>query len=226
MKAQSALSKTAGAWLAAVALAACSSAPQVPAKVAVPPSQSVAQANQRLARVAKERAAIEAHYAEAEHACYQRFFVNHCLDKIKESRRTALAEQRAIEIEASHFLRQARVDERDRAMAEADARYKEEEARLAAEPPQPPRAPTEVPPPRPSPVAERVAKHNEKMREVEARERAEAGKRAENVAAFNKRKAEAEARQREVARRKAEKAAKEQAKEEAKEQKAAPANSQ
>lgn len=228
MKAQWAGSKTIGVLLVAVTLAACGTAPEAP--VAVPPtSHSVAQASQRLEQVQKERAAIEANYAESERACYERFFVNHCLNKVKEGRRVALANQRAIEIEASHFLRQARVDERDRAMAEADARYKEEEARFAAEPPPPPRETTEAPPPRPAPVAERIAKHNEKMREVEARERADASKRAANVAAYNKRKAEAEARQREVARRKAEKAAKEareQVKEQEKGQQKAPANSQ
>jgi colicin import membrane protein len=221
MKAQSALRSIAAALpasLLAALLAACGSAPQVAHEAAPAPTQSVEQADQRLAAVAQARAAIEARFAERERACYEKFFVNYCLDAAKDRHRSALAAQRAIEVEAERFKRKAKVDERDRAMAEAEKAYQAEEARAGAEPAPAPRDVAGTPQHRPVPVAERVARHKAKIQAAEARDQAEASKRAANVAAFNKRKAESEARQREVARRKAEKAAKA-----AKEQPAAPA---
>jgi colicin import membrane protein len=207
MKVSTAFRSAAAALLAAV-LGACGSAPQVAPETAPAPSQSVAQANQRLASVARERAAIEARYAQREHDCYQKFLVNRCLSAAKERRRLALAAQRTIEIEAAHYKRQAAVDERDRAIAKAEKEQAAEEARLAAEPPAPPRQVSQTPPPRPAPVANRIAKHNEKLKQVEAREKANAGKRAANVAAFERRKRASAERQKEVAARLAEKKAK------------------
>jgi colicin import membrane protein len=212
------LSRTIAAAALTAALAACGSAPQAGNQVAPAPTRSVEQADQRLAAVAAARAAIEARFAERERACYEKFFVNHCLDDAKERRRSALAAQRAIEVEAEHFKRQAKVEERDRAIAEAEAQYKAEEARLANEPPPAPRALSKAPPPRPAPVAERLARQKARTSAAEARDQADAAKRAANVAAFNKRKAESEERQREVAERKAAKAAKD-----AQQQQAAPA---
>lgn len=197
------------ALLAALVLAGCGSEPVVSGGPANAPSTSAQQANQRLASVEKERAAIEARFSAREQECYRKFFVNHCLDEAKERRRTALAAQRAIEIEAEHYLRKAKVDERDRAMAEAEANYREEEARLAAQPPAPPRQESEAPPPKPAPVSERIAKHNAKMQQEQARQQAEAAKRAANVKAYEERKRESEERQRKVAKRKAEKETKE-----------------
>jgi colicin import membrane protein len=203
--------------LLAALLAACGTAPEVSTIAPPAPIASVAEADARLAAVAHERAAIEARYAAREQVCYGDFFVNHCLDQAKERRRSALAAQRAIEIDAEHYKRRAKVEERDRAMAQADAEYKAEEARLAAEPPVPAPQVTEAPPPRPGSMAERVMKHKEREQHVAAHEQADASKRAANVAAFEKRKAESEERQRMVAKRKADKAAKEAAKQKAKE---------
>jgi hypothetical protein len=196
------------AALAALVLAGCGSEPVVSNGPAPVPTGSVEQAEQRLATVEKERAAITARFAAREQECYRKFFVNHCLDEAKERRRSALAAQRAIETEAEHFLRKAKVDERDRAMAEAETRYQEEEARHAAEPPAPARQPTEVPPPKPAPVNERMARHDARLKEGQAREQAEASTRAKSVAEYEKRKRDSEERQRRVAKRKAEKAAK------------------
>ena len=196
------------AAVAALVLAACGTAPQESRVVAAEPVSSVAQADQRLAAVAAERAAIEARFAAREQVCYEKFFVNHCLDDAKERRRSALAAQRAIEIEAERFKRQAKVDERDRAMAKADAEYKAEEAKLAAEPPKTAPEVTEAPAPRPGSVAERVVRHKQKEQAAAARDKAGAAERAANVAAFEKRKAESEERQRMVKQRLADKAAK------------------
>ena len=193
----------------AALLAACASHDVVPQEVPPPPVTSVARADQQLAAVARERAAIEARFAERERVCYDRFFVNNCLDEAKERRRNALAAQRAIEVQAERFKRQAVVDARDRNLAEADRRFKEQEARLASEPPKPPPEPSPVPPPRKPTVPERVAQRDARLRAQQQKEAAEAGKRAQNVRDYEARKAQSEERQRKVAQRKAEKAAKE-----------------
>lgn len=195
--------------IAAAVLASCGAAPELRTGPGPVPTASVEQADQRLAAVAKERAAIEARFAERQSVCYEKFLVNHCLDEAKERRRVALQAQREIEMEAERFKRKAKVEERDRAMAEAEAQYKAEEARMAAEPPAPAREVSEAPPPRPAPVADRMAKHQQKLKDAAAREQAEAGKRAENVRRYEQRKRESEERQRRVAERRAEKAAKE-----------------
>jgi hypothetical protein len=191
------------------ALAGCGSMPADPIVPAFATTRSVAEANARLAGVERERHAIEARYAERERVCYDKFFVNNCLDEAKERRRRSLAAQRAIEVEASHYLRQAKVVERDRAMAEEEARYKVEEEALARQAAPAPREVTEIPAPRPSQAASRAARHDAKARQAAEKERREAADRAENVAEYNQRKAAAEERQRIVAKRKADKAAKE-----------------
>jgi hypothetical protein len=196
-----------GALLCAL-LAACAGNRPAPREVPPPPVASVAQADQQLAEVARERAAIEARYAERERVCYDKFFVNRCLDEAKERRRSSLAAQRAIEVQAERFKRQAVVDERDRKLAEADRRYREEEARLAAQPPQPTREVQEAPAPRAPTVPGRVAARDARLKEAKAKEAAAAPQRARNVRDYERRKAESEERQREVARRKAERAAK------------------
>jgi hypothetical protein len=193
--------------LCAVLLAACASAPEVSAGPAPTPVTSVEQADQRLAAVTRERAAIELRFTERERACYQKFFVTRCVDEAKERHRSALAAQRAIEIDAEHFKRKAKVEERDRAMAEANAQFQAEEARRAAEPRPAPKQPDEaLPPAKPKPLAERIARHGAKLKEEQAREQAEAAKRAANVREYEARKRESEERQRKVAERMAEKA--------------------
>ena len=189
-------------------LAACGTAEVVPREVPPPPVTSVAQADQQLAAVARERAGIEARYAERERVCYDKFFVNNCLDEAKERRRAALAAQRAIEVQAERFKRQAAVDERDRNLAEANRRFAEEEARLANQPPKPAPEVTPVPPPRPSTVPGRIAQRNARLKAEQQQDARDAEKRAQNVRDYEKRKAESADRQRRVAERKAERAAK------------------
>jgi hypothetical protein len=202
-------------------LAACGTNRPAPYEVPAPPVTSVAQADQQLAAVARERASIEARFAERERVCYDKFFVNRCLDEARERRRSALAAQRAIEVQANRFKRQATVDERDRKLLEADKRYREEEARMAAEPPKPAPPVEPAPPPRASTVPGRVAERNARLKAEQAKAAAEAPKRARNVRDYERRKAESEERQRDVARRKAERAAK--AAKKAEEEKARPA---
>ena len=191
------------AALLAGLLAACATTDPAPMTLATEPTTSVAQADQRLAAVAKERAAIEARYAEREAVCYEKFFVNKCLDEAQERRRNALSAQRAIEIEAERYKRRLKVEERDRAMAKAEAEYQAQEAALAAQPPAPPREPAALPPPRP-----RAAGERQKQRGREDAESLTAAERAENVKDFAERKRKSEERQKEVARRMAEREAK------------------
>ena len=189
-------------------LAACAGPEPVARDVPPPPVTSVAQADQQLAAVARERAAIEAGFAERERVCYTKFLVNNCLDEAKDRRRSALAAQRAIEVQAARFKRQAVVDERDRNLAEAEKRYREEEARLAAQPPKPAPSVTPLPPPRKPTAPTRVAERNARDQAAREKEAATAGERAANVRAYEQRKADAQEHQRRVAQRKAEKAAK------------------
>lgn len=192
----------------AASLAACATPEPGPVLESVDPTTSVEQADARLAAVAAARADIEARYAEREAVCYDKFFVNHCLDEAKERRRVALVAQRNIEIEAERFKRRLKVEERDREIAAAEAEYKAEEARLAAEPPPPPRETTALPPPKPSPAASRMARRKAEAKEEAARAPEEAARAAANAAAFEERKRKAEQRQKEVAQRVAEREAK------------------
>ncbi|MBD8566393.1 hypothetical protein IFU01_19210 [Oxalobacteraceae sp. CFBP 8763] len=199
----------AGALLAlASLLAACSTTQPAAPEVPPPASTSTAQAQERLAAVAAERRAIETRYAEREVVCYDKFFVTRCLDEASEQQRVALLEQRAIEIEASRYLRQAKVDERDRALAVSEAAFQKEEAELAANPPAvkaPPSA--ALPAPRTTPAESRAAR-TKRLQENAARTQNAQARAAQNVAAAEARRVESLERQKQVARRVAEREAK------------------
>ncbi|KQQ96640.1 hypothetical protein [Massilia sp. Leaf139] len=217
-----------GALVLASLLAACAGQRPAAVATAVAPTTSVAQADERLAAVALERAAIEARFTEREIVCYDKFFVNNCLDEARERRRVALAAQRAIEVEAEYFIRKNKVEERDKALAEAEAKFQAEEAAAAAQPSTPPKVIAPVPPPRKSTVPDRIAKRNARAAQEAAAEPANAATRAANAAAFEERRRKSEERQREVAQRKTERAAKRAAEQAEKDkaaaaQKAAPA---
>jgi len=209
MTIQSVIRKAALGALLPILLAACAAQDVVPHEAPPPPVSSVAQADQQLGAVARERAAIESRFAERERVCYDKFFVNRCLDEAKERRRTALAAQRAIEIQAQHFKRQAVVEERDRQMAEAEKRFEAQQAKMAAEPPKAPPVVKPEPAPRTPTAPKRIAERNARQQAQQKREAADADKRAASVRAYEERKAEAEKRQKRVAERKAERAAEE-----------------
>ncbi|MDB5920247.1 MAG: hypothetical protein JWR40_4481 [Massilia sp.] len=192
-----------GAALLAAALAGCAGVkPQLPETVA-PPSHSVAEAEARLARAAADRARTEAVFAADEQQCYTRFMVNDCLDKAREKRREGLSGLRGIEVEAQRFIRQARVDERDRDLAKAEAEFQAEQARMAAAPPR-----AAGPGPSPSPAAkpgvarQKPARPAATLKAPGADDQAGAAKRAANVQAFEKRKRDSEQRQKEIAEKK------------------------
>ncbi|HZV63585.1 MAG TPA: hypothetical protein VFG03_01570 [Telluria sp.] len=167
------------------------------------PLQSVEQADRELARVARERAAIEAVFSAAEQVCYTKFWTTNCLDAAKEKRRSGLASLRVVEVEAERYKRKAAVDQRDRELAKSEQEFQEQQARIAAEPPKPPREAADAAPPKPAPL-ERAAQHGAKAKPTAAQDRADAAQRAANVAAFEKKRLDAEERQREVTAKKAE----------------------
>ncbi len=193
-----------------LALSACGTSALVrqPA-VPVPVFHTTAEADQALMDATRERAAAEARYLESERACYQRFFVNNCIDDAKELQRATLIRVRAIEVEAGRYQREAAVIERDKELAEAAVRAEQDAAR---------RAEQAAKTPAPEPVAEapRAARHAPVDREAEyakklagnkAKEAAGAKQRAANAAAFKQKQIDAEQHQRDVAARKAERAA-------------------
>jgi colicin import membrane protein len=199
---------------AMAALAGCVSVRPAPPPAAVAPTTTASDAVRKLELVKVERARAEAKFAAGERVCYTKFFTNNCLDDVREEHRIALANVRAIEIEAEHFQRKQRADDRDAALVKADAQFEAEQARLRDNPPPPARPEQPAPPPRASAPVDRNAEHAARLKRIEAEEAAGAAKREANVKAFEARRAESaqrlkdvEAKKAETAKRTAEKAA-------------------
>jgi colicin import membrane protein len=169
--------------------------------------KSVETAERALADVGKEREAVKMRFAEDERACYAKFFVASCLEDAKERRRSALELLHNIENEANLYERQARVQERDKALVEKraqdDAAQAERQRNSKIETVKPkPVVPLKEPDPD---QVDRVARHERKMKQMQAEEAADAQKRAENIAAYEKKVEEAKEHKKEVERKKAEK---------------------
>jgi colicin import membrane protein len=196
---------------AAAALGGCTSM-LLPPNVApvVAPTTSMAEAQRKLASVAEQRAAIEAQFAASERECYEKFFVNSCLDKAREKRRSALVYQKAIDVEAEYFRRKFTADERDREVARAVKQYELEEAQAAAQQPSKPVAVPEAAPARPGrpTLQERRAQRDARLAERAQREREQAPARAAREKELEQKRRESEQRQREVAQKIAEREAK------------------
>ncbi|HZW20443.1 hypothetical protein [Noviherbaspirillum sp.] len=179
--------------------------------------RSVSEADIALADASAERAGIEARYLADEQGCHPKFFATSCIEQAKERRRAALAAVRPVEIEANAFKRQARVAERDKALAERmekDEKERQErqerQERDGRMPGADPGSKADAPANPPGKVQttifdDRVEKHEAKMKQRQAEEAADAAKRAENIAAYERKQQEALERQRKVAERKAEK---------------------
>jgi len=218
--------------IAALALASLRPALASPEDLArkYPPGSitSVEQADAAVLEVQRERQAVEARYADAEGACYDKFFASPCVEKAKEARRAALAALKPIEVEANYFKRRDRVVQRDKVLeeqrahevSEAPARAEREKlneqkaaqkaadvaARQAANKAPSGRAPAT---PRPEPAKphadgrDRIAEHAAKMEQDRAQEAADATQRAKNIADYERKQQEYLERQREVAEKKA-----------------------
>ncbi|UOD30474.1 hypothetical protein INH39_01610 [Massilia violaceinigra] len=190
----------------AAGLAACTPGLQ-PTSMAplVPATESLEQAALKLDQVRAQRAATEARYANSEVTCYEKFFVNDCLDEAREYRRVTLAYLNAVEDEAKYFQRKASADTRDAAVAESIRVAEADEARLAANPvPAPVAAPPKVKKPSTRPSLEaRQAAQAAKLANIAAAEKAAVPERAANAAAFEQKRIDSEKRQRKVEEKKA-----------------------
>ncbi|WP_342118127.1 hypothetical protein [Pseudoduganella sp. OTU4001] len=173
----------------------------------IPQTHSVEQADARLAQVKKDREAVEAEFAASEQVCYDKFFVNNCLDKAKEQRRLRLAELRQVEVEASYYKRRQAVEQRDRELEDRAQKDAAEAAYNAANPKPPKPAPDAKPLPKPAAVSleQRQAEHDARERARAAKEAAEAPQRASKAAEFERKKAASEKRQAEIKAKLAEK---------------------
>ncbi|KQV54509.1 MULTISPECIES: hypothetical protein [unclassified Duganella] len=173
----------------------------------IPETHSVEQADARLVQVRKDREAVEAEFSASEQLCYEKFFVNNCIDKAKEQRRLRLAELRSVEVEASYFKRRSAVEVRDRELEERNQKDAAEAAYNAAHPK----------PPKPNPelkaarkpaavsVQQRQAEHDARERARAAQEASAAPERAAKAEAFERKKVESEKRQAQVKAKLAEK---------------------
>lgn len=173
----------------------------------VPPTVTMVEANAKLKQVSAEREAAESAYAARELVCYDKFFVNNCLDKAKEMRRLTLVRLRAIEAEASHFQRTESVRLRDADLARTQQDARDDLAERTAATPKTmkvlaPEA-TPVKPAGPT-LAERQAQHAAEVKQQAAQDAAEAPQRAAREANFARKQAEAVKRQERVAKRLAE----------------------
>ncbi len=166
-------------------------------------------------RINSAKSWAEYRYAQAERACYDKFFVTHCIDKAKDVRRTELHTIRERELaldEAERADSAARRDQ-DRAIREAqynaerpqreaaeqknrtDFQNKQEQQRLneaqrQAEAPQ--RAANA------QANAQKHAEHDAKLKAAQEQGAANAAKRAENVKQFQEKQQDAVQRQKEL----------------------------
>ncbi len=166
-------------------------------------------------RINSAKSWAEYRYAEAERACYDKFFVAHCIDKAKDVRRTELHTIRERELaldEAERADRAARRDQ-DRAIREAqynaerpqreateqknrtDFEGKQEQQRLneaqrQGEAPQ--RAANA------GAYAKKQADYNAKLKAAQAQGAADAAKRAENAKQYQEKQQDAVKRQKEL----------------------------
>ncbi|RBA23433.1 hypothetical protein [Herminiimonas fonticola] len=175
-------------------------------------------ANSALEMVTTARANIEARYKVEQRVCYPKFFTTSCLNKATERRRVDLLLLKPVEVEANAYIRQARVAERDKRLAEkaaqnagkpmltetpgdnkaaTDARNVENEKNgVSKEAERKARADA---------YAERNKKYVEKQQNLKANEVAEEQKRAENIKKYEEKVKASEARQKEILEKKAEK---------------------
>ena len=176
--------------------------PQVPATL------TLAEADAKLAQVSIEREAAESTYAARELECYDKFFVNNCLDKAKEARRLILVRLRAVEAEASHFKRAESVRLRDLDLARTQQDASDELAERTAATPKTMKVvtPDAVKPVKPAgpTLAEREAAHAAAVQQQAAQDAAEAPRRAARETNLARKQAEAVKRQQRVANRLAE----------------------
>ena len=181
--------------------------------------KSVEMADQALTEMSSAKNYIETQSADQQRLCYEKFFTNACLDAIKNKRRLSLKKIRPVEVEANAFKRRTTADDRDKALADLQAKEaidapkrmqeaKDKEASNARQMQANQQKDKEVQANTALHAGEsekRLADHAAKVQATTQIEAAKASERAANVAAFNKKAQDAAARQSEVALKKAEK---------------------
>lgn len=98
------------------------------AQTVLPAGQGPASLEERRARISAERARLETGFSAEDVACYERFAVNSCLDKINTRRRQAMAELRRQEILLNDEERKSRGEEQLRKTQEKSSPEKQQEA--------------------------------------------------------------------------------------------------
>lgn len=181
----------------------------------------VGQADQALAGVVHARSLAEAQYAAEQRECFPRFFATDCLDSAKERRRDALNRIAPIEIEANMFKRKANVAERDKALAEKQAKETTEAEERAKKQQENEKSVSEKSEKRGRAIAEDKARqanpppaapskeeqHAVRMQALQAEEQRKAPEREKNAAAYQRKAQQAAERQRSIAEKKQQKAA-------------------
>lgn len=177
--------------------------------------QSEEAASAALETVNEARSNIEARFAVDQSVCYPKFFTTSCLNKAAERRRLDLLLVRPLEIEANAYTRRAKVEERDRRLAEKAAETAGKP--LLNETPVQDNAEGVKAPgneavssdaqrkARADAYAKRNAEHAEKQQRLKENEQADAEKRAANIKRYEEKVRESAARQKEIAEKKAEK---------------------
>jgi colicin import membrane protein len=185
------------------------------------PSGSIVTAElaaQALSDATARRTMIEQDYVRTQGVCFEQFFMTACNDRGKERRRIALAEVRAVEVEANYINRRDRADQRDKALAERtakeqaeapqrllDLKAREKAAALkAADRARNARSEQETAQRQvgADPQARQRA-FDLKAGQQQADDQASEGRRAANVTAFEKKQRDVAARQKQLAERKA-----------------------
>lgn len=176
--------------------------------------QSQEVATSVLAEITQTRSGIETRFVAGQQACYPKFFTTSCLNKAKEQRRVDLLRVRPIEIEANAYIRQARVVERDRRLAEKAAENAGKpmlneaphEEKVKASGNEPAEMTQDMQrKARADAYAKRNAEQAEKQQNLKQNEQAEEQKRAANIKKYEEKVKESEARQQDILKRKAEK---------------------
>jgi colicin import membrane protein len=178
--------------------------------------QSDQQADEALRQVRAAQSMITTEFTDDERLCHAQFFATACISNAKERRRRSSARVHSIELEANQYKRHSRVTERDKALAEKrgsdDAAAPgfspaEGEAKTHGDSPLSPPVSTDTGDKANNRKAagRRAAQHQAKLKDLQAKDLAEAKKRAENIVAYEKKVRDAEARQKYIAEKKKEK---------------------
>lgn len=191
--------------------------------------RSTDAADEILADADKERQVINDQYIDDQRACYHRFFVASCLEDAKKRNRVAVKQVRDVEVEVNAYKRQAKADDRDKALSEQYAKDEQDTARRAQEQKEKAAAlvrKMEKSTAKQKQVAERELKtegqedlrvraHEAQVRKTQAEDAAKVPQRTANEQAYKEKVKQAEAHRLEVEAKKTEKARERAAKQQA-----------